>query len=596
MKLLINKKISVLFILLVIIIGGCKKENNLLYISEKSVVLGANIGLEHLVRYETNATSVQIIIPEDASDWCSAETVKGELIKITATPNLSLNENRTTKLTIKAGNAIPQTINIMQLSVKETVQKKLLSFILPANLNQLKTDITGIINDDNGTITIETNQWIENAKHLIARFETFANVYVNEMQQESGITENSYLTDLVFTMKSEDGTEKQYTVITKGAMFTGLPVISINIDENKEVVEKTEKLSSVMSLLAPDNDAFDMFSEMIIIRGRGNTTWDMPKKPYRIDFSEKTSVFGLPAAKKWVLLANYQDPTLLMNDVTFELGQRFDVEYTHASIHVELFINGNYRGNYQLTEQNEIGKGRVNIDKKQGFLLEMDAYFDEDYKFKTNYFQLPVMITDPDLNNESEMEPIKLFIQNFENSLFSPGFPNNNYEEYTDVNSLIDFMLVNEIVKNAELYHPKSIYCYKDTDTKIKWGPLWDFDWAFSYNSVQKNYFGDSKGVLFKKGTIGNYPGIQFFNRFMEIPEFRAKYKSRWNEVKPQALSILSYIDTKKQQLDKSQTENFKLSEAIPPTKTTTYNNLITQMKQFLADRINYLDAEINKF
>lgn len=152
-----------------------------------------------------------------------------------------------------------------------------------------------------------------------------------------------------------------------------------------------------------------------------------------------------------------------MNDVAFKLGRMFGLEFNHSSIHVELFINGRHRGNYQLTEQKEVGEGRVDIDTNGGFLVEMDSYYDEDYKFKTSILKLPVMVTDPSLNNESEMEYIKEAFRGLEDALFGESFPPDiSFENHTDVNSLINFMLINELVRNQELDHPKSTYCYKE--------------------------------------------------------------------------------------------------------------------------------------
>lgn len=377
-------------------------------------------------------------------------------------------------------------------------------------------------------------------------------------------------------------------------MFTGLPVISIDIDDGLEVVQKTLKLPSTLNMVVPGNESFDMNEERMTIRGRGNTTWGMPKKPYRIDFPSKTTMFGLPAAKKWILMANYQDPTLLMNDIAFELGRRFGLQYTHSSIHVDLFINGTYRGNYQLTEQKEIGEGRVEVDKKKGFLVELDSYYDEEFKFRSTHLNLPVMVADADVSSEAEMKYIVDAFQGLEDALFEPDFPNNSYENYTDAASLINFMLVNEIVENGELYHPKSTYCYKDEDTRIMWGPLWDFDYAFAY-WFNGSYFRNHH-LLFYPGNTRTNAGSQFFCRFMEIPGFREMYVDRWQQMKPQVADIINYIGAMEQKLDKSQKLNFQIAAATPPGKNASYHELLGRMKQWLADRIIFLDDKFSEF
>ena len=110
------------------------------------------------------------------------------------------------------------------------------------------------------------------------------------------------------------------------------------------------------------------------IRGRGNSTWEWyPKKPYRLKFDEKAEILGLAADKDWVLLANYRDPTHLMNTFVFEMGAGLGVPYPNHTRYVELTVNGDYKGLYQLTEQVEQGKNRVNIDKNEGFLIALDV-------------------------------------------------------------------------------------------------------------------------------------------------------------------------------------------------------------------------------
>lgn len=246
-----------------------------------------------------------------------------------------------------------------------------------------------------------------------------------------------------------------------------------------------------------------------------------------------------------------------------------------------------------MTEQKEVGKGRVDIDTNGGFLVELDSYFDEDYQFKSEYFDLPVMVADPSLNNESEMQYIKDAFHEFERTLHGDDFPNNNFEEYMDVNSLINFLLINELVRNQELYHPKSTYMYKNAGDKIKWGPLWDFDWAFGFNE-HTAYFEWDELIFYK--DIYDYEervGAKLFSAFFDTPGFQEKYNARWKEARKEALSIIDYIDMKAKQLQKSQIENFKVKNNTPITKNASYEELISRMKKWLEKRIYFLDTEL---
>ncbi|KAA6305826.1 hypothetical protein EZS27_042520, partial [termite gut metagenome] len=148
------------------------------------------------------------------------------------------------------------------------------------------------------------------------------------------------------------------------------------------------------------------------IRGRGNVTWTYPKKPYRLKFDKKISVFGLGEAKSWVLLANYRDPTLIMNTVAFELGHKLKFPYTNHANHVEMFVNEEYKGSYMLTEQVQVDKYRIDIDEKKDFFVELDTYYDEEIKFRSALINLPVNVKSPEVKNESEIEFVKIAINN----------------------------------------------------------------------------------------------------------------------------------------------------------------------------------------
>ncbi|MBK5722418.1 CotH kinase family protein [Dysgonomonas sp. Marseille-P4677] len=576
---------------------ACNDDKNeiTLIIEETSIFFESHEAQEKQISITTNALSVNIEIPVLDQEWCSAKRA-GDAIIISVKENRSIESARTTSVIITAEGTASRTIKVSQQGRKTNSEIGITSFVIPAKLNNLTNDINGIINNEEQTITLTSSEWIPNIKNLIVSFVALGGVSVNGKEQVSGVTANSFFNELKYVIKKDNGITVDYDIICVGPMFTGLPVMSVNIDGGLEVVEKTTKLPAVFSLSVPNEDAIDMNSTVVTIRGRGNSTWAKPKKPYRIDFPDKTPLFHLPAAKKWVLLANYNDPTLLMNDVTFELARQMKIPFTHSSIHVELFLNGTYRGNYVLTEQNEIGEGRVNIDKTKGFLMEMDTNYDENYKFKSQYLNLPMMVSDPEPKDESGFNYIKTTMQNLESSLFESNFPNNKYEEYTDVNSLIDLILVNEIVQNAEVRHPKSLFCYKNGDSKIMWGPLWDFDLAFGHDYDDTKKYFEHSILLFYQKNEDYRTGSKFFSRFFEDPQFRAKYKARWNEIKPLVLDLPNYIDMMSAKLMKSQAENFKIPAALPPSQNLSYQELISQMKSWINNRVAFLDEKINKF
>jgi spore coat protein CotH len=462
------------------------------------------------------------------------------------------------------------------------------SFSISAAETGLTGNLTGAIDEDESTITLASQAWIEDLDNLKAAFEASGTVTVNNVPQESGVTSQDFRSDIVYRVTAEDNAAKNYTVVFESPQATGLPVIKIDTKDNQQITSKETYVKTNIKIVDPNNEAysFEHTEYKDEIRGRGNSTWwSYPKKPYRLKFDKKTALFGYEAAKSWVLLANYIDPTLIMNTVAFELGHRIGLPYTNHYTPVEVFLNGAYQGSYLLTEQMQVGKGRVDIDEDEGFFVELDSYYDEEPKFRTTLYDLPVMIKSPeDLDDPSGYDFVKTAINGLETAMKAGTFPESGYRDLIDMDTFVDFLLINEIVGNGELGHPKSAYMYKDKGSaKISMGPLWDFDWAFGYTGSGHAYFSNPNSRSGKHA---------FFQRFFEDPAFTSAFKARWNEKYAEIAGISSFIDEQAEKLKKSQVENFK----IWWPGDINYDAEIQGMKSWWTARVAYLHDEINKY
>ncbi|MDR0718479.1 MAG: CotH kinase family protein [Treponema sp.] len=368
------------------------------------------------------------------------------------------------------------------------------------------------------------------------------------------------------------------------ALDTGLPIIRIETAGHKTIESRENYLDAVISINGGPNPEHNLEETPTTIRGRGNNTWWYPKKPYRLKFPEKQKLFGYDKAKSWVLLANHQDPTLIMNTVTFKLGEKMKLPYTNHAVHVELILNGVYEGSYVLTEQVQVGKGRVDIDEDDGFLVELDSYYDEEPKFTSISSQLPIMIKSPeDLTDPSGYDFVKDSINELDRLVFAEDFPENGYRDLIDIDTFVKFLIVNEAVGNSELSYPKSAYMYKDKGGKICLGPLWDFDGAFCYSGSGNIYFKNSDY------HISMHP---FFKRFFDDPVFVNKYKAIWKENYNEIRSIEQFIDEKAAELEKSQGANFTVWQWL---NKPDYSTEISDMKAWWNARVTYLNTEINQ-
>ena len=365
---------------------------------------------------------------------------------------------------------------------------------------------------------------------------------------------------------------------------TGLPVIYIDTENAAPIVSKENWVNTRVKVVS-DNPAwnFQKTNYRDQIKGRGNTTWNSPKKPYRIRFHEKTSMFGLKPARNWVLLANYKVATLLADTVAFELVQRFDGSLFKTNyVYVDVVLNGRYNGTYILTEHMRVGEG-IDIDEYNDYLVELDKYYDDDPKFKTPNLALPVIIKSPDFGTNIADPRYNFVIDSlneYDTLLSDVNFPNNGWQEKIDIDNFVDFLIINEIVYNSELGHPKSAYMCKTAGGKIRMSHLWDFDWAF----------GLGKGMSVNVSTAkSRYKGGRF-NQFHKDAEFTAKYKARWNENYHEIQSMLAFIDTTADKIRVSHSLNNRRWYG----SVYNFDYEVGKLKTWWSDRILFLNSAIN--
>ena len=313
------------------------------------------------------------------------------------------------------------------------------------------------------------------------------------------------------------------------------------------------------------------------IRGRGNTTWNYVKKPYAFKLGKKASLLGMPADKRWDLLANYLDRTRLRNDLALELGRRLaergiGFDWTPRGKYVELVVNNVFLGNYYLVEHIKVAKNRVNIKEMKsmdideesitgGYLLECGIEMDEGegHQFWTNYFpdtypynrhgksgnnyHLPVMIKSPEEDiTPEQFNWFKNYINGVQSSIVNHG---NSWLNDVDIDSFICWMFVQEVVGNYEPLHPKSAFMHKDRGGKLMMGPLWDFDYGtFKQDYAMTPVYHYSiwypymlKDAVFKARVEELWPIVKPILREV-CSEYAAKFRSSNSAVMPLAVSI----------------------------------------------------------
>lgn len=346
------------------------------------------------------------------------------------------------------------------------------------------------------------------------------------------------------------------------------------------------------------------------MKGRGNSTWaQFPKKPYRLKFKKKIEICGLMKAKSYVLLANYIDPSMLRNAVAFKIAEMLGMPYVNHSVPVNVIFNGINKGAYQLTEKIGFNDASLPIKDEEGilFCLETQDNIDEDFYAKSSNYGVYYMVKDPDFYEVSETtgESVdamwKRWREDFQK--FESAIPNGDIEKYLDLESLVNYLFVYNITGNREAAHPKSVYMYKENPEAVyKMGPVWDFDWAYTFDG---NYWeGDgspTRNLLGSGGAGGN-----FFTGLIRNSKTNQKfldlYRLKWEYFKTQLPVLWDYIDEYAEKIKASAAENGELwpteeynrSKGRNVGSTDVFPQHVENLKNWLRQRIDFIDARVN--
>lgn len=298
--------------------------------------------------------------------------------------------------------------------------------------------------------------------------------------------------------------------------------------------------------------AFSNYSANAAIRGRGNSSflW-YDKKPYRLKLNQKHKLLGLPKAKSWVLLANYRDVTDMMNTFVFETGEWLGLPYPNHTRYVELFVNGKYQGVYQLTEQVQQGKNRVDVSDDGGILLTLDVDDgpgdspNADDNFWTKVYRMPAAVKYPkdETATPYTVDSVRTVFAELEQAIKSKDY--SHIERLLDVPSMIKYLQLQEFVYNVELSAPRSIFMHKDGDGPWVMGPLWDFDAGYDFDwahmTTGHTYFTDYRETVMGTNPLkrnGQYSYVpQFFTDLFGCKEFVEAYKAQWASVRDSIVS-----------------------------------------------------------
>lgn len=399
--------------------------------------------------------------------------------------------------------------------------------------------------------------------------------------------------------------------------ITNLPTISINTVNGEIPYDKETYISSTFILIS-DNGSKVLEKSETGIRERGNYSREFPKKPWKIKFDKKQNILDAPAkAKKWTLINNYGDKTLMRNMLAFDVARKMGMEYVPYCAPVDVVLNGEYKGCYQLCDQVEVGEGRVEIEEMDsddvegdaltgGYFVEVDAYAeDEPVWFQTDHYYLPITVKSPDEDEivEAQLLYIKDYFNNLE-GLMKDTSPITGYRTVFDNESFIQHMLVNEVAGNTDAYW--SVFMYKKRNNPIIYtGPVWDFDLGFNndfrtYPVTQRS----GNGFLWDSGLASAAGNMRYFAQriLTKDPSTEQEILAVWKAARENGLTaewLQDKVDEYAGLLGISQKLNFlrwpTLNQQVHmnPFAMGSYEAECNMVKSYITPQIEHLDKII---
>lgn len=474
---------------------------------------------------------------------------------------------------------------------------------------------------------------------LIATFiaEGCKSVTVNGVEQKSGVTVNDFTQPLKYVFTSVKGEVIEYDVSVTN-YFTSLPVVYVNTGTGThisgDITSKSEWKNAKISITG--NDELDGLEETTLqIRARGNTTLGWPKKAFNMKFEKQQKILGMKKHKRWCMIANYCDATLLRNVTAYYASSLTSLKWAPGGHFVELVYNGVYVGTYWLCEHVRVDKNRVAITEtplndtsaeNTGYLVEYDFHGGSTSKpYWTSYINTQQQ-TDwnnrgnssvryvtkyPDENDVSQeqYDYIKKWVRDWEVDIrdrltTNPETADEEYEKYItkyiEPVSFIDYWLIYEVCLNHELRNPGSVFIHKDVeggvaDGKLIAGPVWDFDYGtFNFEYTDGGWYPEHV----KRYELYLEDGIWYAHLFKNA-KMKALAKERWAVLKPKFETMPGFIREQGEYLKESAKENFQvwpMETGLNYDEKLSYKDAVEKMANVVEERIKNMDDAIQKW
>lgn len=434
----------------------------------------------------------------------------------------------------------------------------------------------------------------------------------------NGSVSGPYLADFSDdTVSNNEKTIGGASVYTIKAFRSNLPSMFLNIDETYGTIKEMKgdashskfaygsMLTTVTDEMASKNEWATHYVSVdenpdkycsMSIRGRGNATWGYTKKPYQIKFENDVNLLGMGYSDTYILLANYRDGAGTRSKVALDLAAAMGIDFSSQSRLVDLFMNGEYLGMYQLTEKVEAGVNRVEIDHTEDVLYEADNYATKEgeFGFQTDYTNANMRgfrIHSPE--NTELLDAAKEKLIDAETALYRGT--DKQFEKYFDLDSWARMYLLQLYTMNSDAYYGSFFFYYDATDGKLHTCAPWDFDWSFGVSWGGDNFKDPNKYDL----TSREWMNPMFKRRNFKLALVEAYYEGGCKEEIAKAPQmILDLAAENKLSAEMNHTLGVAYyyptsSVSFYPSTVSNYDEAVEYFHYIASERIDWLEKRM---
>lgn len=371
--------------------------------------------------------------------------------------------------------------------------------------------------------------------------------------------------------------------------YADLPRLVIETEDFTQIRDKETNIPAKLQIYGKDTPESEILD--LTIKGRGNSSFVMTKYGIKLSFEEKQELFGMPKDKEWDLIANHRDKSFLRNYITYQLAQILGDEYAIRTRFVELYLNREYMGVYQLSEHPKVSKNRIRLPETDfSYFFEKTSQTASEGNLITSDMGYIYDIRYPKKPTEEQASDLLEHINLFEDFLQSKSvYKMDSVQRWINLDDLVRYYWIQEFSLNTDGAFRRSQYITWLKGSPMQMGPLWDFDIAYGLSS--------DKAIQPDHWYVKKYGWYRFL---FKNSEFKEKVSEYWKTNRHYFQNMNDSLDQAYSRLAKAMDNEFKRWPVLDDDDSwpfieafDSYEDAVKALKDWIRERIGWIDENL---